>query len=102
MTINKQKVLDDILGNQKPEWDENAKNYPEYTKAEKKPLFRKEKSDTENAFDAFQVKANAKINAEKTALEWARQVVAAKTDRERTLILGALEEALIKVDECQF
>lgn len=100
MTVNKQKVLDEILAEQKPVWDENRKSYPKPAK-NKSVLGVHKPTETENSFHDFQTKMNAKMNAEKTCLEWSRQLVAAKTETERTLILGALEKALITLDEYQ-
>lgn len=100
MSINKQDALNKILAKQETVWAENRDKYPKPGKR-KSVLCAHKPSETENCFNDFQTKMNAKMHAEKTCLEWSRQLVVAETEDEKLLIMGALEKALAELDRHQ-
>lgn len=100
MSVNKQNALNEILVKQENVWAENRKSYPKPTKRES-ILGAHKSTETENSFHDFQTTMNAKIDAQETCLDIARQIADTENKADQDTLISELKQALNKLDQYQ-
>ncbi len=100
MPVNKQDALNEILAKQEKVWAKNAKSYPKPGKR-KSVLGVHKPTETENSFHDFQTTMNAKIDAQETCLDIARQIADTENKADQDILITELKLALNKLDRYQ-